>query len=973
MPLKSANFPKALNSVYPFFRAMTDFKAIQEKWQKKWKQEKIFEAERDTKKDKFFINTPYPYISGSLHIGHARAVTEVDVYSRFMRMRGKNVLFPMAFHISGTPVLGISLGIKAGDEKKIAQYTDYVHAYVSDEKEVAKIVKSFQDPWKIVEFFIPKMKEEYASLGLGIDWRRSFTSGDIEHQKLVEWQFHKYKEKGYLVQGKYPVLYSKTLANAVGEDDIIDGDINPVEKKEFILLKFPYGDSFLVVGTLRPDTIYGQTNLWLHPDLTYVKAKVNGEKWIISKPAADKLSYQDKKVEVLEEIPGKTLIGKYCKSLVKNEELPILPFKGCKAEIATGIVFSVPSSAPYDYLAVKELQDSPQLCQKYGLDHARIKAIQIIPIIESEGFSGESAKEICARMKITSLQQDKLIEEATKEVYRVEFYTGKLLKNCGKYAGKFVQEAQKAITEDLKKEKKADVFYEASRPALSRDGGEIIVAIMDNQWFLDFNAKGWKKEAKETLKHMEIIPEKYRKQFEDVFEWLNKRPCARLRGIGTQLPFDKKWVIESLSDSTIYMSLYPIQERIKKYKMTGEQLTPEFFDFVFLGKGKVDDLSKKLKIKSSELQDIRDNFNYWYPFDQRHTFQPHLANHLSFMIFAHTACFPKEKQPKRISFHGLIISEGMKMSKSKGNVVTLMDLNKLYGADAFRAFLCNSTSVDATMNWQSSEVERTKKHIENIFIVLEEMTKNQKEVTISNKAFLSRMEGLIKRATESLEEMNLRDYSNVVLFDLLREYQRVVKGGKDLPAINQYLSTRWIPMLTPLCPHYAEELWALGKNKGFASLASWPKYNEKLIDEKAEFVEETIESFVDDVHEIQKLVKKEKLNKVTIILAPAWKYIFMKEFKKEFAKERDIGLLLKKVMNKDHAKEITALVPSLVKNTSKIPLVILTQKEEEAVFKEYKTQLEKSLSCTVEIVCAEKSKEQKAANALPSKPAVIVS
>src|SRR3989338_7053468 len=108
------------------------------------------------------------------------------------------------------------------------------------------------------------------------------------------------------------------------------------------------------------------------------------------------------------------------------------------------------------------------------------------------------------------------------------------------------------------------------------------------------------------------------------------------------------------------------------------------------------------------------------------------------MIFAHTACFPKEKQPKKISFHGLIISEGMKMSKSKGNVVTLMDLNKSYGADAFRAFLCNSTSVDAMMNWQSSEVERTKKQVENLFTFLEEMTKNKKEGTISNKAFISR-------------------------------------------------------------------------------------------------------------------------------------------------------------------------------------------------------------------------------------------
>lgn len=950
---------------------MVDFKAVQEKWQKKWKEEKIFEVDLDKKKEKFFINTPYPYISGSLHIGHARAVTEVDVYSRYLRMKGKNVLFPMAFHISGTPVLGISLGIQNGDEKKIAQYKEYVRAYVSNEKEVEKIVQSFVDPWNIVNFFIPKMKEEYSSLGLGVDWRRSFTSGDVEHQKLVEWQFQKYKEKGYLMQGKYPVLYSKTLGNAVGEDDISDGDTNPVEKKEFTLMKFPFGDAFLVIATLRPDTLFGQTNLWINPDVNYVKAKVNGENWIISKQCAEKLSFQDKKVEILQEVTGRSLLGKTCKALHKNAELLVLPYKGCKPEIATGVVVSVPSNAPYDYMALKELQDSPQLCQKYGLDHAKVKQIQPLSIIESEGFSSDSAKEICAKMNITSLQQEKLLEEATKEIYKTEFHTGKLLKSCGKYAGKSVQQAQKEIIQDLKNEKKVDIFYETSRQAVSRDGGEIIVAIMDNQWFLDFNAKGWKKEANESLKNMEIVPDKYRKQFEDVFAWLDKRPCARLRGIGTQLPFDKKWVIESLSDSTIYMSLYTIQESLKKYKITGEQLTPEFFDFVFLAKGKVDELSKKTKIPVAQLKDIQENFDYWYPFDQRHTFQPHLANHLSFMIFAHTACFPKNKQPKKISFHGLIISEGMKMSKSKGNVVTLMDLNKSYGADAFRAFLCNSTSVDATMNWQSSEVERSKKHIEHIYTVLEEMSKNRKDSPLRNKALLSRMEGLIKRATQSLEEMNLRDYSNVVLFDILREYQRASKNEKDLPAINHYLLARWVPMLTPLCPHYAEELWSLS-NKGFVSVASWPQYNEKAIDERAEFIEETIESFVDDVREIQKLVKKEKLSKVTVILAHEWKYTFMKAFKKEFAKERDIGILLKKVMDKEHAKEITALVPSLVKNTSKIPFVVLTQKEEGTVFKEYKAQLEKQLLCTVEIISAEKSTQAKAQQALPSKPAILI-
>src|SRR3989338_10413535 len=84
-------------------KGFSSFSKIEKKWQKKWEENKTFEANVDKKKKKFFFTTPYPYISGSLHLGHGRAVIESDVYCRYRRMKGENVLFPMAFHITGTP------------------------------------------------------------------------------------------------------------------------------------------------------------------------------------------------------------------------------------------------------------------------------------------------------------------------------------------------------------------------------------------------------------------------------------------------------------------------------------------------------------------------------------------------------------------------------------------------------------------------------------------------------------------------------------------------------------------------------------------------------------------------------------------------------------------------------------------------------------------------------------------------------
>ena len=136
------------------------------------------------------------------------------------------------------------------------------------------------------------MIEEYKQLGLSVDWRRSFTSGDMEHQQMVTWQFENYKEKGYLIKEKYPILYSPEDESAMGEDDIKEADSNPVEKMEFTLLKFKFKDKYLVAATLRPETVFGQTNLWANPEIEYQEAKVGNETWIMSKEAVEKLKFQ---------------------------------------------------------------------------------------------------------------------------------------------------------------------------------------------------------------------------------------------------------------------------------------------------------------------------------------------------------------------------------------------------------------------------------------------------------------------------------------------------------------------------------------------------------------------------------------------------------------------------------------------------------------------------------------------------------
>ncbi len=952
-----------------------NFKRIEKKWQERWRKAKIFEPEVDRKKKKFFFTTPYPYISGSLHIGHGRAVTESDIYVRYMRMKGYNVLYPLAFHITGTPILGISSAIKSGDEKKINLYKGYIRNYVKSERQVERILKSFEEPWNIVKFFAPKMMDEYSSLGLSIDWSRRFTTGDPDYQKFITWQFIKYREKGYLIKGSYPVLYCPTCENAVGEDDIQDADVNPVTKQEFTLLKFRMDDGLvLVAGTLRPETVFGQTNLWINPDIEYVKVRVGNETWVMSREGYEKLSYQKKNLKTLGYVSGRVFVGKYVKAPGLGRDIIILPSSFVDPNVGSGIVTSVPSDAPYDWMALRDLQSDRKLCEEFGLNFEEIRKIKPIPIINIPGWGNLSAVKISEEMGLKD-QKDPKLEEATQIVYREGFHKGVMNENCGKYEGMKVSEAKERVKEELIRKGEADVFYETSREAYCRDGTKIVVAILEDQWFLDFNAKGWKPLAYKCLRRMELLPETMRKLFEDTFEWLDKRPAARRRGLGTPLPFDKDWIIESLSDSTIYMSFYILKKMINKQRIKPEQLEPEFFDYVLLGKGDPKVLGRRLGIKADVLRGMREEFDYWYPNDHRHTYVAHLSNHLSFFIFAHAGIFPERYWPRKISFHGFVLSEGQKMSKSKGNVITLLDVKNKYGADTFRAYISTATTLDGTFNWKTDEAENMQRNLSNLYSLVSEMIEKRRkgELTLVGKSFISRFENWLKEATEALDEMRLRDYSNIVIYHIPREIKKLKRRAepKEVRAVYDMVVEKYVKMLNPVVPHLSEELWeALGK-KGFVSLEKWPEYDRKLLDMRYIASEELLDQTLEDIRHILKLVKI-KPKTIRLFVSAKWKYGFFRKLKKAIEKTRDQREVMRAVMEKEHASEIAKIVASVLKDPSKLPSAVLEQRDELRALEDSKGFLEKEFGCKVEIIRAEDSESERASKALPGKPGIEV-
>jgi leucyl-tRNA synthetase len=517
-----------------------------------------------------------------------------------------------------------------------------------------------------------------------------------------------------------------------------------------------------------------------------------------------------------------------------------------------------------------------------------------------------------------------------------------------------------------------DVFA-LEKPVYCRCGAEIVVSILKDQWFIDYGNEKWKSLARKCLSEMEIIPEIYRKLFEDTIEWLHERPAARKRGLGTKLPFDKEWIIESLSDSTIYMAFYTVIHHIRENKIPPEKLTLEFWDYVLLGKGKLNEISTKTGINEELLKKMRNEFNYWYPVDLRHTAIAHITNHLTFYIFNHAAIFPEEKWPRRITLNNLLIREGRKMSKSLGNVIPLAEVPKKYGADLLRFYMAYGADLSSVVDFRESEVMSLRNKLQQFYnLVISSKNEDYKEDN-ATRWLISRFNKHLKAATEAIEDYSPRTYVQNAFFNVLNDITYFTRRSTNKGVLREKIFPMWLKILAPVIPHLCEELWENLGNSGFISTESWPKYNEEEIDEESEIGEEEIKNLLSDINNVIKLVGKEP-NNIKLFVSENWKYKLYSIIKDEIESgNRDMKSLIEKAMKEETIKRHGKETMNIIKKTMKSRNIQFIPKEKELeILDEAKTFFENEFGCKFEIIDSENSNEPKSKQALPNKPAILV-
>ena len=869
-------------------RVGPDLPSIEAKWVARWREARAHEPEVQEGRPKFLATYPYSYMNAFAHVGHAFTMLRSDLMVRHQRMLGRNVLYPYAFHVTGTPIVAAANRVRDGDAQQIKILKDQG---IPDED-----VPKFADPVHWVRFFPPKWREDVDRLGLHVDWRREFITTDLNphYDAFVQWQFLKLGEKGRVAKGRHAVVWCPKDQAVVADHDRYSGEGETPQ--EWTLYKMPMetpgavglvGKVHLVAATLRPDTVFGQTNVWIDPAYEYAVVKAGPhEHWVLNQNAVRDLRFQFEQLEDTGvRLRGADLLGHRVQAPGTGASIPVLPAAFIRHEKGTGIVTSVPSDSPQDLLSLRAVQEGafPDVPHAEKI-RALARDVQVVPVIETQRYGAEAAARAVAEVGARDHKDAAKIAEATEKAYQAGFYEGVMLPNAKAFAGMKVAEAKEKIRTWLVSRHEALVGYWPSGPVVCRCLTPSVVKIVSDQWFIQYGDDAWKAETHKAMEGVQFYPPLVRKQFDHVVDWLRGWACTREHGLGTRLPQDGRWLIESLSDSTIYMAYYTIAHLLERGSPSGgperagvdaKDLTPAFFDHVLLGKGTAQDAARGT-VTVELVERARREFAYWYPLDFRNSGKDLVQNHLTFMVFNHTAVWDDPRWwPKGISVNGWVMVDGEKMSKSRGNFITLRQALDQYGASATRFALAFAGEGVDDANFDRDVAAKAGREMRRwVEVATSAPPTRGGGLTTVDRWFLGTVDRLLDETRRDMDATNFRSALKTGYYDLQREWSWYVRraGGTPHAQVWERFLRVQNAILTPIAPAIAEEVHEARGWEGLAIDARWPEPQGRP-DPALEEAERFVRDLLDDVRNILKVTKMTP-KRLVLTTAPAWKRRF---------------------------------------------------------------------------------------------------
>ncbi|WP_038057225.1 leucine--tRNA ligase [Thermodesulfobacterium hydrogeniphilum] len=823
-----------------------DFSEIETKWQRLWEENKIFQVKADPSKPKYYVLEMFPYPSGRIHMGHVRNYTLGDILARIKRMKGYNVLHPMGWDAFGLPAENAAL--KHG-----------IH------------------PAKWTYSNIDYMKKQLKKLGFSYDWSREIATCDPEYYKHEQRFFIEMYEKGLAYRKKTLVNWCPTCHTVLANEQVEDGkcwrcgtevtfkemdgwflkitayaeelleDLKKLEghwpekviimqrnwigKSEGAEIKFYISDieDNLIVYTTRPDTLYGATFVCISPEHPIAR-KIAEKKGFLNKLQTfiEKVRKEKREIEAgLAEKEG-LFLETYTIHPLTGEKLPLFAANFVLMEYGTGAIMCVPAHDQRDF----------EFAKKYGL-----------PI----------------KVVIKPKDRDLNPEEMT-EAYE----DPGIMVNSDIFTGLDSIEGKAKITAYLEEKGlgKKKITYRLRDWGISRQ----------RYWGCPIPMIYCEKCG--------IVPE-------------------RIENLPVVLPLDAQ--IDASGRSPLPNLPEFVNTTCPKCGSPAKRETDTFDTF----------MESSWYFARFTCPDYTEPFNkeeveYWLPVDQYIGGIEHAILHLLYARFftkvlrdlgyfkidepftnlltqgmviketykcpVHGWVYPEEVSPEGKCLKDgcgeqVIIGKSEKMSKSKCNVVDPDKMIEKYGADTVRLFIAFAAPPERDLEWSDHGIEGAYRFLKRLYNLIIDYSENLKKISYISEDFKNlpnnllklrrKLHQTIKKVGEDFEKrlhFNTGIAAIMEFLNLLQDTLKEVSLEKEIvKKVLKECFEKILLILSPVCPHIAEELWKELGHDTFISLEAFPEYDSDLIEEDVFTLVIQVNGKVRDQMEVSVETSKEEI------------------------------------------------------------------------------------------------------------------
>jgi len=750
--------------------------SIEKKWQSKWLAENVYKTEMDPKKPKYYTLEMFPYPSGNLHMGHVRNYSIGDVLARYKTMEGFNVIHPMGFDAFGMPAenAAIKHGVKPSD-------------------------------WTYSN--MDNMKRQQREMGLSYDWDRSVATCSPDYYRWTQWLFQLFYKRGLAYKKKAYVNWCETCGTVLANEQVIEGkcwrcDSQVIKKdlSQWFLKITDYADVLLKdLDLLKgwPDRVKTMQENWIgrSEGLEFnLEVPELGEKIAAYTTRPDTvygitflaLAAEHPLIEkICENNPKAQEIKAFCQKAQNQSELERTSSESEKEGIFTGLY----AVNPFNGNKV-EIWVTNYVLAEYGTG-------AVIGVPSEDQRDWMFAEKYKLNVIITLQPKDKelKLEEMT------EAYVDKagVLVNSAEFSGMDIKAAMKGIMDKAEAEGfgKRRVNYRLRDWLISRQrywGAPIPVIYCDD--------------CGEQLVPEDQLP--------------------------VMLPEDVKF--EQGSVSPLAQSESFVNCTCPKCGKPARRETDTMDTFICSSWYYL----RYTDPHNDKMPFAKDKVNYWAPVDQYIGGIEHAILHLLYSRFftkvLRDAGMVDFAEPfTNLLTQGMVLKDGGKMSKSKGNVVSPEEIIGQYGADTARLFILFAAPVDRDLDWSDDGVAgayRFLRRVWRIMEIFEDKIKSASDeyditaLTAEEKELRRVLHTTIKKVTEDIRDRFMFNTAISSIMELVNAFyafqdSKTINGG-----LVREVSLNLLKMLAPFAPHITEELWSILVAQGSIHQQQWPQYEE---------------------------------------------------------------------------------------------------------------------------------------------------